>query len=305
MLTPRASFAKSPPPSTVEPAAVKSSDTPAAVESSDTLAAVEPPDTPAAVEPAAVESSDTPAAVEPATVEPAAVEPATVEPATVEPAAVEPSDTPATVEPAAVEPATVKSSDTPARSTFIVVSDNIGFVGAYPTVASAQEALRPYIGVPFAYGEWARHAVVDDGGEEVIWILPYRANNVVACASNDKAVVEATQRVLLCLDLVHSDEVKYWEAVVGTTHALAAERLDRVVESFKAATKLPVDENKANSDGVSRELDKNNNDSKTIADFLKFAAQGDPEAEPERINLLESVVPCDLFETKGASCSTG
>jgi hypothetical protein len=264
MLTPRASFAKSPPPTTVEPAAVK--------------------------------SSDTPAAVEPAAVKPAAVEPAAVKPAAVEPAA---------VEPAAVEPAAVKSSDTPARSTFIVVSDNIGFVGAYPTVASAQEALRPYIGVPFAYGEWARHAVVDDGGEEVIWILPYRANNVVACASNDKAVVEATQRVLLCLDLVHSDEVKYWEAVVGTTHALAAERLDRVVESFKAATKLPVDENKANSDGVSRELDKNNNDSKTIADFLKFAAQGDPEAEPERINLLESVVPCDLFETKGASCSTG
>jgi len=188
------------------------------------------------------------------------------------------------------------SSAAPTPKTFVVVSDNVGFVGAYPTVASAQEALRPYLGVPFAYGEWARHDVAaadDDDEEEVIWVLPYRANNAVACASNDKAVVEATQQVLLRLDLVHPDEVKYWEAVMGTTHTLAVKRLDLVVEAFKAAATAPEAEKKAD-DG------KGNKDSETVSDFLKFAAQGAPGDEPERINLLESVVPRDLFATPSA-----
>ena len=41
--------------------------------------------------------------------------------------------------------------------TFVVVSDSVGFVGAFNTLAAARDALRPYLGIPFVYCAWRRH----------------------------------------------------------------------------------------------------------------------------------------------------
>lgn len=172
------------------------------------------------------------------------------------------------------------------EQTFVVVSDSVGFVGAFASVAEAQAALRPYLGVPFVYYEWRRRekappaddsdATVSDDKEDLVWILPYK-NNAVACASNIKAVVETTQRELLRLDLVHGDDVKYWEAVVGKIARPAQLRLDDFVAAMRADPSVPGDEKK-------------DKDSQTVSSFLNFASRHDKE-EPARINLLESVVP--------------
>ena len=289
--------------------------------------------------------------------------------------------------------------DTP-RGTFIVVSDRVGFVGAYPTVAAAQKTLRPFLGVPLAYGEWSRHAaapaavdakdseagapgtdrgaraaaaaasdavarVADadasladadarvaaadarvaaanasladadarvaaadarladarvaaadarlaDGGAgadpggvdatavappdtETVWILPYKGSNAVACASNSKAVVEEAQRVLLGLDLVHSDDVMYWEAAMGETHGLAEKRLAAVVEAFMATAE-------ASAPATAAAAAK---DQEVVSDFLRYAARGEAAAETaaaaeKRTDILESVIPRDLFGGGGA-----
>ena len=174
------------------------------------------------------------------------------------------------------------------EQTFVVVSDSVGFVGAFASVAEAQAALRPYLGVPFVYYEWRRRekappaddpdATVSDDEEDLVWILPYK-NNTVACASNIKAVVETAQRELLRLDLVHGDDVKYWEAVVGTIARPAQLRLDDLVAAMQAAPSAPDDADK-----------KKDKDGQTVSSFLDFASRHDEE-EPARINLLESVVP--------------
>lgn len=175
------------------------------------------------------------------------------------------------------------------RGTFVVVSDAVGFVGAFDSTDQARVALRPYLGVPFVYCEWKRRekappSADPDEEEDLVWILPYKANNAVACASNVKAVVETAQQELLRLDLVHGDDVKYWEAVVGTVITPAKLRLDDVVRAMHAA-------------GDGEKADK---DRETVSSFLDFASRHDAE-EPARNNLLESVVPVALDRPPAAA----
>lgn len=157
----------------------------------------------------------------------------------------------------------------------VVVSDSAGFVGAFDSTADARAALLPYLGVPFVYAAWPRaeKPASKDVAEDLVWVLPYKANGVVACASDDKAVVETAQRELLRLDLVPPDDVIYWEGVVGTIVAPAKLRLDDVAAGMMAASP-----------------EKNQRDAAAMDAFHELATHGEEE-EPERINLLKFVVP--------------
>jgi len=135
-------------------------------------------------------------------------------------------------------------------------------------------------------GDTVETAVEGDGNdntsnETIVWILPYKANNAIACASNSQSIVETAQKELLRLDLVHPDDVTFWEAVLDSTHTLAKKRLNDVVEAFKASPTAPIER---------AEMDK-----ETVASFIEYAARSEPQPEPKRINLLESVIPRDLF----------
>ena len=79
-----------------------------------------------------------------------------------------------------------------AAPTFVAVSDQDGFVGAFRDADAARAALRPYLGVPFVYYEWRRQTAGDGDGEDLVWALPYK-NGAVACVSDVKAVVETAQ----------------------------------------------------------------------------------------------------------------
>lgn len=175
------------------------------------------------------------------------------------------------------------------EQTIVVVSDSVGFVGAFASVDEAQTTLRPYLGVPLVYCGWRRRAVEaapaskDAEAEDLVWILPYKANNAVACASNVQAVVETAQQNLLRLGLVYDDNVKYWEAVVGVVSRPAQIRLNALVAAASTPPPGPADEKK---------------DTETVSNFLAFACEGaceiasrHDEKEPKRIDLLESVVP--------------
>jgi len=208
-----------------------------------------------------------------------------------------------------------------AVGTFVVVSDERGFVGAYPTVGDAREALEPYAGIPFAYCEWARHLPATEAGgeateaggeateaggeatkaggeageaaEELVWILPYSATGAVACAATNKSVAEAAQRALAPLNLVNTDDVKYWEAVMGVMPEPAKERLEGLAEAFQVAVAATTPGGEA---AVQAAEKKSAADAETIANFIKYSQRGDPEPEPEpkRINILEGVVPCEF-----------
>lgn len=150
----------------------------------------------------------------------------------------------------------------------IVVSDRVGAVGAFESLDAAKAALAAYAGFPFVYCAWSAPAKTGD----TAWILPYLANNAVACASTDRAVVVRAQAALLRLDLVPSDDVDYWQCEVGVIVAAAQRRLDDVLAAQDAVNaKTPV------------------LDQEKVERFLDFAArQSDDET---RINILESVVP--------------
>lgn len=164
------------------------------------------------------------------------------------------------------------------RKTFVVVSDRVGFVGAFADVAGAREALRKYAGFPFVYSSWPCAETPAAG--DPVWVVPYTANQAVAYAATDKAVAEKAQAALLRLELVPPEDLHYWEAEVGAVGLPALRRLDDVLEVADAV-----------SDATP------NLDQEAVDRFLEFASRHEPDpAEEQRINLLESVVPCDLAE---------
>lgn len=187
------------------------------------------------------------------------------------------------------------------RPTFVTISDRDGFVGAFSSLQKAQEALRQFAGVPFICTEWPRvtpdPATADAAASsadsaaataELVWVLPYIANNAVACASTRKSVVKAVQDVLLPLELVPPDDVEYWEAEIGSVVGPAARRL-------ALATAAPDDEQaRADEEAHARFLTLNG-----LADGQEDSKPA--RDEPARINILESVVPCAFDPADEAS----
>ncbi|GFR91542.1 hypothetical protein ElyMa_002595200 [Elysia marginata] len=190
---------------------------------------------------------------------------------------------------------------------FVTVSDAVGFVGAFRSVAQARDALRPYRGVPFVYYTWKRRReTISAADEDLVWALPYKANNAIAYASDVKAEAETVQKDLSRLGLVHNDDVKYWEAVVGEVPAPVKLRLDAVLRALHASTaaKKDVSESVSNAGntacakgaslfGGDTASEGEKKDSETVSRFLDFVAHHNTE-EPARINLLEGVVPVAL-----------
>jgi len=189
------------------------------------------------------------------------------------------------------------------RKTFVVVSDRLGFVGAFWDVAAAQAALCRYAGFPFVYTEWlyapskAAEDVVGTAGvatdgaarctTKPVWILPYTANAVVAMASADKSEVEKAQAALLRFELVPPDDPRFWESEMGAILPAALRRLEEACEVQDAVNAATPSLNAPASGDAQKESDK-----KTVERFLAFASRREANAaETQKINLLEGVVP--------------
>jgi hypothetical protein len=121
-----------------------------------------------------------------------------------------------------------------------------------------------------------------------VWILPFLANNAVACASTSRGVVQKAQAALIRLDLVPPDDLGFWEAPMGALNPAAKRRFAEVYDSadaVNAATPLsgaPPAANKAAEEQKRR-------DREACERFL--ALSGYPPAAGRRPTLLDCVVP--------------
>jgi hypothetical protein len=163
---------------------------------------------------------------------------------------------------------------------FIVVSDKVGFVGAFTEPEEAAEALKGYPTRPFVYASWPCAVRPETGAP--VWVIPYSANNVVACASTDKAVAVSAQAALLRLDLVPPDDVKYWEARVGEIVAAARRRFEE--EETPGGGESLEKRDQAVVDRFIQETTR-------LPDFL---------TENKRVSILEGVVPRGHAEEEAA-----
>jgi hypothetical protein len=128
---------------------------------------------------------------------------------------------------------------------------------------------------------------------DVVWVLCFKSNGAVACATDSRAEALAAQKALLRLDLVHDDDdIKYSEVVVGELIEAAKLRLDNTLSALaraKRATAPPDAE--ASAETVA--------DQKIVDDFLEFAKgqmrpppdQADAARAEKRVNVLQHVVP--------------
>ena len=121
-----------------------------------------------------------------------------------------------------------------------------------------------------------------NSGGVPVWILPYAANGVLACASTSKSYVKKVQFELLRLDLVFPDDLKYLKTKMDTITAPAKRRLDEAI-SVRAAINGEVAEQ---------------SDAETVNSFLEFAARCAtiPCGSSDVNLLLKGVVPHQLYE---------
>lgn len=166
---------------------------------------------------------------------------------------------------------------------FVVVTDKGGFVGAYRSVASAETHLRRYHGIPLVYGSWPCKCQ----NFRDVWVLPYKGNKTIACASDDRSVVEAAQKALYRLELVPPDDLKYWAGIIDETSPPGKKRLESILQAIDMAARSELD----SAEDGSGEADS------AEAKFMSFTSsegRSRPD-ESARVNILQNVIPCALF----------
>jgi hypothetical protein len=127
-------------------------------------------------------------------------------------------------------PANAKPQDGPTG--LYVVSDSVGFVGAFPTARAAEDAVfRKYPEIPCIVQRFP----VAPGPCDNVWVVLYRDLDAVAFVSNSRAEAERIRQVYASVGLVYDDDVDYWEQPFGVLSKPAAERLamrHRVHEAY-------------------------------------------------------------------------
>jgi hypothetical protein len=104
---------------------------------------------------------------------------------------------------------------------FHVVSDFLGFIGAFGSAAEAKAVASRY---PEARLIFQRFAVAP-GPTTQVWVVLYADNDAVAFVSNSRVEAEQAQREYARLELVHTGAISYWKHRVGMLATGAEKRL--------------------------------------------------------------------------------
>jgi hypothetical protein len=103
-----------------------------------------------------------------------------------------------------------------------IVSDRIGFVGAFPSLAAAREAvLTPYPSVPCLVQRFP----AAPGPCAKVWVVLYRDLDAVAFVSNARAEAERVRDLCARVGLAYLDDLDYWQQPFGVVPEHAAGRL--------------------------------------------------------------------------------
>jgi hypothetical protein len=187
-------------------------------------------------------------------------------------------------------PANAKPQDGPTG--LYVVSDSVGFVGAFPTARAAEDAVfRKYPEIPCIVQRFP----VAPGPCDNVWVVLYRDLDAVAFVSNSRAEAERVRQVYARVGLAYDDDVDHWEQPFGVASKPAAERLERrhrVHEAF------------AGELGATDTIDERTKADLDRLDALSRPREDGPLArllrENEPITIMDCVVPIGSASTPDA-----
>lgn len=105
-----------------------------------------------------------------------------------------------------------------------VVSDGMGFVGAFLTAAEVEaKVFRRYPLNPFVV---QRFALDPAGPFDVLWLVLYHTVDVVAFASNSREAAQRAHRALAGVGTTYEGELERWRQPLGRLNSLARSRLE-------------------------------------------------------------------------------
>jgi hypothetical protein len=163
---------------------------------------------------------------------------------------------------------------------YYVLSDNYGFVGAFCSVAEAEEVVILHYPTPFLLQRFG----VEPGQIDTIWVIPYKGIDAVAYVSNSREAASAAHEALCRVGLAYDDPIDYWEQPANRIAQAAAPRL-AALSKANAVCEPPTLE-----DLRAREMA----DYARIAQLTKPRPDGPLQRlirENERITVLDCVVP--------------
>jgi hypothetical protein len=102
-----------------------------------------------------------------------------------------------------------------------VVSDNMGFVGAFDASDAANALVQEHHQTPFIVQKFR----TAPGPVESVWVVPLRELDHVAFVSNSKEEATRVLQIYQKVGLAHEDEIDYWEQPINTVVPHAKERL--------------------------------------------------------------------------------
>jgi hypothetical protein len=106
-----------------------------------------------------------------------------------------------------------------------VVSDALGFVGAFSSKTKAADFVQLYAPTPFLIHRYDAHP---EGAQNTVWMVIYRANEAVAFASNRREIAEKVQKSYVYVGLAYDDDIGYWEHPLDIVAKTASMRLEAV-----------------------------------------------------------------------------
>lgn len=166
-------------------------------------------------------------------------------------------------------------------SGLFVVSDRMGVVGAFRTLAEARRAaLDKYTAVPFVVHRFP----LADGPADTVWLVLYRDSDVVAFASNDHDEAERVRQVYARVGQALNDGSGCWSLPADTVLKTVEVRL----EAFQSAAMIPSEK----LDEMLRKMEEEGDEK-----FAALSAAFDGGRllrvyeENERVTVLDCVVP--------------
>jgi hypothetical protein len=103
-----------------------------------------------------------------------------------------------------------------------VVSDGVGFVGAFSSEARARAVLEQFAPIPFVVQTFP---VAPGSPRDSVWVVLYRDIDAVAFVSNDRDAADRVHREYGRVGLTYDDPIDFWEQPFDAVSPPAAERL--------------------------------------------------------------------------------
>jgi hypothetical protein len=167
---------------------------------------------------------------------------------------------------------------------FYVVCDSLGFVGAYKEANMVITLRNKYAPTPFIVHRFRLRPGVQ---QDEVWNVLYKANDMVAFASNDREEAKTALEAYNELGLSYEDDIDYWRQPLNKINVSAEERLNSIKKAHEMYMAGTLDQH---NEEFNKEMEKINK----LLEPSKFSPIERFIKENERITIFDCVVPVSL-----------